>query len=72
MRRGYSSAVEHATYDQVVPGSNPRPGEAAKAGSGNDLCSCPDDKPQNSFLSHPEYLDDMNTFRSYEKKICAR
>ena len=48
--RGYSSAVEHATYDQVVPGSNPRQGEAAKAGSGYDLCSCPDDKPQNSFI----------------------
>ena len=23
--RGYSSAVEHGTYDQEVPGSNPRP-----------------------------------------------
>ena len=28
------------------------PGEAPKAGSGYDLCSCPDDKPQNSFFLH--------------------
>ena len=36
---GYSSMVEHATYNQEVPGSNPYSlDEAAKAGSGYDLC----------------------------------
>ena len=33
------------------------PGEAAKAGSGYDLCSCPDSKPQNLIFSNSVCLD---------------
>ena len=37
-------------FYKAVLRSNSRLGEAAKAGSGYDLCSCPDEKPQSSFI----------------------
>ena len=44
--------VDRATYNQDVTGSNLRPGEAVKTGSGYDHSSCSDDKPIFFFLDN--------------------